>query len=265
MKPVGFTLAAITLGFAGLALAAPKSKARKPAPAPEAAAPEAASRPPRPPARLPSPIDGGRIHLEISPEHLRITSDIVFIQGEWAGDDFRVHVAYGAPAVPLAFEAWLCNPSNDEMREVAESCVPLPHATAVRAAPDAAFVFGPATMAGEEIEIAAEALGSLFGADRSAAILRLRTLRALPTASATGEREVLIRLGRGHVKAQAISSLEIEATEGATLGRVEARLCGPEAKNELLPLSSKASGGPGAKSLVAQRTGREDLCVRFGP
>lgn len=245
--------------------AAPPSKpAPKPAPKPSPPSePEAPARPTRPPARLPSPIEMSRVKVEIGPEHLRVTSDIVLSRGDWAGDELRFHVAYGAPAVPLAFEAWLCSAQAGESSP--ETCIPLPHATAVRAAPDAAFILGPSAMAGEEIELSHEALSSFFtdAVSTSRAVLRLRTLRALPSESASGEREVLIRLDREGKKPRPPASLEVEAVDGATLRKVQARLCGPEGADEHLPILSTAPDKPSVHSPIPRREVQGDLCVRF--
>lgn len=279
MSRTSLYIAAMVIGLPGIALSTPTTRPRasSSSPAPSASAPSSKrspparkttkpsskpSPPPKPPSRLPGPIEIGRVHIEVGPERVRITSDITFARGAWEHDDLRVHAAYGAPGVPLAFEASLCStPKTERVAPLSASCLPLPHETTYRAPSDAAFVVGPAVMAGETVELASEALASLFSVDESQATLRLRQIRPLPAAAASGEREVLIRLGQARGVPYRVGSIEIAASEGVVLRHIEARLCGTEI--EVLPVASTASGGAAVTTPVVPRTGHEDLCVRF--
>lgn len=230
---------------------APSSSKKKPN-QPETKAP---SPPPSPPRHIPGPIEITRVQVEVSPERVRITSDLSFSRGEWKEGDLRVHVAYGAPGVPLAFEAQLCASDPDA------ACSPLPHATEYRAPSDAAFVIGPPVMAGETIDLPSAELAKVL-ADGSQATLRLRQLRALPAEGASG-REVLVRLGEHRGVPYPLGSVIVTGMDGVTLSHVEARLCGVDVEPREIAIVGMKSTGAGAPLSIARREGREDLCVRF--
>lgn len=220
----------------------------KPSPPPSPPAP--------PPAHIPHPIEMARVHVEVAADRVLVTSELRLTRGEWEKGDLRVHVAYGAPGVPLAFEAWLCAVSDPA------DCTSLPHATSYRAPSDAAFVIGPAIMAGETVELASSALEAAFG-DEGKALLRLRQLRPLPAAGASDIRELLIRLGEARGVPYPLGSVEVRGVDGSAPSFAEARFCGVDVEpREILVLGSPTTGG-GIPPKLARRDGHEDLCVRF--
>lgn len=280
--------ALIALGMPSLAASAPKKKAqapkkvtkKKPAPPKKRAQPSKAAKkkepappkqrpaaskkkpaakkpppppppPPKPPRHIPHPIEIAQIDVEIAAERALITSELHLSRGRWKDEDLRVHVAYGAPGAPLAFEAWLCKTPSDE------ACVALSRETSYRAPSDAAFVIGPQIMAGETIEIPAAALSDAFdGSDK--AIVKLRQLRPLPEAGASGDRELLIRLGQARKRPYPLGSIDIRGQEGISIHQAEARLCGVDVEERTFPLSPEL-----ASISSMPRKGHEDLCIRF--
>lgn len=233
--------------------ARPKAKPRKatePPPAP----------PPAPPSNIPDLIEIARVHVEVAPDRVLVTSDFALGRGEWQDEALRVHVAYGAPGLPLAFEAHLC---ASLLKDGAPpSCSPLPHALAYRAPSDAAFVIGPARMAGQAVELAPEALVSAFG-EGDVATLRIRQLRPLPIAGDAENRELLIRLGESRGSPYPLGKIEVGTIDGATISEVDARLCGVDVEAKELSVTSATPSTAGIPPKLVRREGHEDLCVRF--
>lgn len=215
--------------------------------------------PPRkPPSKLPAPIEIDRIHVEVAEDRVLVTSEIALGKGDWAGEDLRAHVAYGAPGMPLAFEAHLCPPRPEQGEP---ECQPLPNEFARSAPSDAAFVIGPAKMAGQTIELESQKLADLF-AQHSHAMLRLRQLRPMPIASASGHREILIRLGAMRGRPYRLGSIEI-AGQGIAIADADARLCGPDVTPTELSLVRGGAASKGVPPRILERAGNEDLCLRF--
>lgn len=250
---------ASSLSQTGSKKPAPKRRppARKKAKPPEARP----APPPPPPSKIPDPIEIARVHVEVAPDRVLVTTDVLLGRGQWDGEPLRVHVAYGAPGVPLAFEAHLCAAPYLKEGDVV-SCAPMPHEVSYRAPSDSAFVLGPSRMAGETIELERAALASAFG-DGDEAILRLRQLRPLPTSGDSGDRELLIRLGESRGLAYPLGKIELTALEGAVVSEIDARLCGVDVEAKKLAVEHPASSGPGIPPKLARREGHEDLCVRF--
>lgn len=236
---------------------APSQKRRK-LPAPKPAGP-----PPSPPSRIVGPIELLRIHVEVAPERVLVTTDLGFARGEWEAGDLRVHVAYGAPGVPLAFEASICaRVPGPIVAADPDTCISLPHAIAYRAPSDVAFVLGPPMMAGETIELSGEALDAALS-HGSHAILRLRQLRPLPESGASGMRELLLRLGEVRGKPYRLGAIAVTGIESAKLSEIEASLCGIDVEPKKLPILSESSQAKQGDPSATERKGHEDLCVRF--
>lgn len=234
--------------------AAPKKKR----PAKKASKPKTPA-PKPPPSKLPGPIEIAKVHVEVGGDRVLVTSDIAFDKGEWEGGDLRAHVAYGAPGVPLAFEAHLCAPDDGD--DEAE-CSPLPHEIARTAPSDAAFVIGPRKMAGQTIELEEKKLAALF-AQHPRAILRLRQLRPMPIASATGHREILIRLGELRGAPHSLGGIEIESNGELAIAEADARLCGMDVEPTEIAVVRKGAVMQGVPPRLVHRSGHEDLCLRF--
>lgn len=214
--------------------------------------------PRKPPSKLPGPIEIDRIHVEVAEDRVLVTSEIALDKGEWDGEDLRAHVAYGAPGVPLAFEAHLCGPRPEQGEP---ACLPLAHEFARSAPSDAAFVIGPAKMAGQVVELEGQKLATLF-AQHPRVVLRLRQLRPMPIAGASGHREILVRLGTLRGKPYRIGSVEVVGKE-VVMADADARLCGLDVTPTELSLLRGGVASKGVPPRLLERVGNEDLCLRF--
>lgn len=233
--------------------AAPKKKRPTKASKPKAAAPKP------PPSKLPGPIQIARVQVEVAEDRVLVTSEIGFGKGEWEKGDLRAHIAYGAPGVPLAFEAHLCAPAEGEGEP---ECRPLPHEISRTAPSDTAFVIGPAKMAGQTVELAEEALAWIF-AEHPEAILRLRQLRPMPIAGASGHRELLVRLGQLRGAPHPLGRIEIAGKDGIAIADADARLCGMDVAPTEISVSRNGVPTKGVPPRLVHRSGHEDLCLRF--
>jgi len=214
--------------------------------------------PKAPPTKLPGPIEIARVHVEVAEDGVLVTSEVALGKGEWDGGDLRAHAAYGAPGIPLAFQAHLCAPreGGDE-----PECRALPHEFSRTAPSDAAFVIGPAKMAGETIEIDEKGLTAIF-AQHPRAILRLRQLRSMPIADGTWHREILVRLGASRGRPHRLGSIEIEG-RGLVVNSADARLCGLDVRPTEISVVRGGVASKGVPPRLLDRAGNEDLCVRF--
>lgn len=267
MKPLALGLALALVGSHAIgapaepqkSTATSSAKAQKaPKKRPTKASKAKPATPKAPPTKLPGPIEIARVHVEVAEDGVLVTSEIALGKGEWEDGDLRAHAAYGAPGIPLAFEAHLCAPREDGSEP---ECRPLPHEFSRAAPSDAAFVIGPAKMAGETIELDEKGLAAIF-AEHPHAILRLRQLRSMPIADGTWHREILVRLGASRGTPHRLGSIEIEG-KGLVVNSADARLCGHDVKPTEIAVVRGGVASKGVPPRLLDRAGNEDLCVRF--
>lgn len=225
--------------------------------------------PPPPPPPLPSLPSVARVSVEVTKDRVVVVEDVNLPRGAWRGGDLELFVAFGAPGVPLAFDAHLLPVADGALEAPADE---RGEALAVDRAPRrpvAAHAFlGPSLMTGAVLH-AKEAMLRRAFAPGSMALVRVRTLLAMPAEDAHGAREVVVRLGQNGGAPLTLGRLLLVARE-IKVTSAEAHLCGPDA--EAYPLSIAVTPRPpppeGATAraiapVLAVRHASDDLCVRF--
>jgi hypothetical protein len=220
--------------------------------------------PPRqPPSYVPSPIAIARIRFDVRGGRAMVTTDLTLPAGQTVREDLDVHVAFGGPGIPMAFDAQLLStPRGYLVAPIEQPGDKLGLSSSTRSPSHAAFTLGRAEMAGELVHIPAALLNAKL-ADTGQATLRIREVRELPAPLADGTRELLARLGSCKGKPMVLGLLELASDE--PIARTDARLCGLQASGARLFVSAPASSRAGVAPPLAQRSAAEDLCLRFGP
>lgn len=245
------------------------------APALSAAAPPAAKPPPAPagpPPKIPGLPSVARVRVEVGKDRLVVVHDVNLPRGEWTSGDLGLFVSFGGPGFPSAIDAHLHAVPDGELSaadDAAGEAVALERAP--RRPPNAALLLGRPQMAGVVAKIR-DAGFRKATQPSGMAVLRVRTVAALPERDASGAREVLARLGVSGGAPLTLLRIEVAAAdESVGIARAEARLCGPEADPYPLSVavlprdpSVRASAPPGLVApMFATRHASDDLCVRF--
>lgn len=223
----------------------------------------AAPRTPKPPpSYVPSPVAISRVRVEARQGRALVTTDLTLPGGRAPREDLDVHVSYGGPGMPVAFDAQLMpTPKGYLVAPVDRAGDRLATTPSKRCPSHTAFVIGRCEMAGSLVHVPASALASKLE-ESGQVTLRLREVRELPAPMQDGQREILVRLG-----AQGDTPFVLGLIELATdqlIGRTEAVFCGLQPHPGKLFVSAPGSSG-GIAPPLAERGPRDDLCLRFGP
>lgn len=191
------------------------------------------------------------------------TTDLTLPAGQSQHDDLDIHVAYGGPGGPRAFDAQLVpTPKAYLVAPVELEGTKLAYSPSPRAPLHVAFTMGRPEMAGVLVHLPARLLSERRISARQPT-LRLREVRDLPHPLADGTYELLARLGSYHDRPFVLGLVELVSDE--SIDRAEARFCGVSTGAPTLFVSSSAAQAPGIAAPLAQRTVHDDLCLRFGP
>jgi hypothetical protein len=233
------------------------------------AAPTAPLKSPPPLPMLPSVA---RVRLEVARDHLVLLQDVDLPRGGWGFGDLDLYVAFGAPGAPSAFDARLL-PVRDGALEPddAETGEKIAVARASHRPATARDLLGPAQMAG----IVAHLPDASFRhavARGGMAVLRLRSLLALPDEDARTGHEVVVRLGAWQGTPLTLGSIQVATVDKSPhVTGAAAHLCGPDADPwplavAVTPVSWPASAPispPPIAPVLAVRHATDDLCIRF--
>jgi hypothetical protein len=229
-----------------------------------------ASTPPSPWRTLPLLPSIGRVRLEVARTHAVLIEEINLPRGEWRAGDIDLFTSFGAPGVPLAFDAHLVS--------VPEGLLEAPEGTpgdnlrvdrATHCPRQAYLLLGRPQMAGAIIRLPGSAFDRATQRGSMAAV-RIRSLLPLPQEDAQSGREFVVRLGIWGGTPLTLARVQVVAVDPAPrIERAQAILCGPEA--EPLPLSvavlprvapAVAPVPSVIAPVLAVRHGSDDLCVR---
>jgi hypothetical protein len=237
--------------------------------APLIAAPIAATRQPPPLPMLPSVAHA---RVEVAHDHIVTIEDVDLPRGGWRYGDLDLYVAFGAPGAPLAFDARLLS-VGDGALEPGESDagerLPVDHQS--HRPPTARELLGPSQMAGVVIHVP-DASFRRAVARGGMAVLRLRSLLALPDEDARTGREVVLRLGAWQGTPLTLASVQVTSTEKSLrISGAAAHLCGPDADSwplavAVLPVPWPAPAAPTPAPIapvLAVRNTTDNLCIRF--
>ncbi|MGH7439942.1 MAG: hypothetical protein ACRENE_29995 [Polyangiaceae bacterium] len=246
--------------------AAAASKAAH-ASAPPASVPVVSVRPRAPLPMLPSVA---RVRVEVARDRLVVEEEVALPRGGWTSGSLDFHAAFGAPGTPTAVDAQLSAEASGANEPPGEAVTVEPEVGAVGGAHP---LLGGARMAGVVLRLKETQLRRVYAAS-DVALLRVRSLLALPSADAEGRREVVVRLGAPEGTPLALGRIQVVSLEpGPWVTRAEASLVGPEADPwqlavALLPKTASPAQRPaGAQRpiapVLAVRHASDDLCVRW--
>ena len=230
----------------------------------DARAPKAARPRPEPtaPAYVPSPIAIGRVRIDVRGAKMLVTTDLTIPEARGQLSDMDVHVAYGSPGTPLAFDAQVMpTPAGYQVAPVDSSGQMLAHEWAPRASSWAVVQVGRPLMGGQTVHLTADALAAAQ-ARTGRATLRIREVYAAPAVLSDDSREVVVRLASSGGKPLALGLIEFASDVAAP--RVEARTCGLDGEGASLFVAGARSGRDAVAPPLADRGEHDDLCVRFG-
>jgi hypothetical protein len=264
----------LVLALAHLAHAADKPPASQRGPArqsslPPLSKPGAKSAPPPPLPMLPRV---GRVRVEAARDRVVVIEEVKLPRGEWQSGPLSLYVAFGEPGTPIAVDSRLValapDVSESRLEDAGEPVLVEP---ALRRPPSAQLLFGRAQMAGVVVRVKDTQLRHAY-ATSELAVLRVRSLLSPPSVSATGARDVVVRLGVAAGVPLTVERVEIASLEVATpIARAEANLCGADADPwplsvAVLPKSASRSAGSRSPTIapeMAVRHASDDLCVRW--
>jgi hypothetical protein len=247
---------------------APASKAAHVAPSP----PPVVWVHPRTP--LPMLPSVARVRVEVARDRVVVEEEVALPRGAWSSGGLDLHAAFGAPGTPTAVDAQI----SAEAAGAAEARGGAPgEVVAVEPEPGAVGgahpLLGGARMAGVVLRLKESQLRRVYAA-AEVALLRVRSLLALPWADADGRREVVVRLGAPEGTPLTIGRVQVVSLEpGSWILRADAHLVGPDADPwplsvTLLPRALSGSARPASADRpivpsMAVRHATDDLCVRW--
>ncbi len=224
------------------------------------------------PIPLPMLPSVARARLEVAHDHVVVIEDIDLPRGGWQAGDLDFYVAFGAPGAPSAFDARLLavpdgalepTPSEPGQRVMFEHASHRP--------PTARELLGASQMAGVVVHVP-EASFRRAVARGGMAVLRLRSLLALPDEDARTGHEVVVRLGAWQGTPLALGNVQVASIEKSPrITGAAAHLCGADADPWPLavavvprpwPPPAPTTPSPIAPVLAVRHT-TDDLCVRF--
>lgn len=260
---------------AGIALALAGHAHKPPPKHPPGKLPAPPAPPPvwvRPAPPLPMLPRVARVRVEAAKDRVVVVEDVLLPRGEWESGGLNLYAAFGAPGVPIAIDARLIAPSPgglDSHPEEAGDAVALERAA--RRTPGAQPLLGKAQMAGVVAHVKEAQLRRAY-ATGDAAVLRLRSLLVAPAADASGERDVVVRLGVAGGVPLTLGRIQVGSLEAQPwITRAEASLCGAEAATWPLtvtligrvPGSARPAQVPTIAPESAVRHPSDNLCIRW--
>ena len=225
---------------------------------------------PRPPPLLPTLPSVARVKVTSHGANLAVVEEVNLPRGEWRGEALHFYIAFGAPA-PKAIDVRLV-PVEDGSLEAAddEPGEVMPMDRVPRRPANAHALLGREAMAGIVVHVRPESFTKAL-ARGNMATLRVRSLVETTPPDPSGASSVLVRLGAARGTPLTLGRIVATSAEGAPpLGRIEARLCGPDADPH--PLAARILGAPrdpNAEPVIAPvlavRHPGDDLCLRIWP
>ncbi len=211
-------------------------------------------------APFPVPVCVPRVLVEVGRAHVLIVEDVVLGRGEWTGDT-DAFVAFGAPGMPRALDAQLgpVGADGEEIRGGGESVFV---ERAPRRPGHASLLLGDPAMAGAVLHLREGQLRRA-AAPTGLARVRLRTLLDLPAVSASGMREVVVRLGARDGEPLALGGVVLTSADPGMITSASAHLCGPEADARPLEVGARPSSPSAVAALLSVRHASDSLCIGF--
>jgi hypothetical protein len=226
------------------------------------------------PSPLPLPMlpSVARVRLEVARDHLVAVEDIDLPRGGWRFGDLDLYVAFGAPGAPSAFDARLLavadgalEPNDSDPGER----MTFDHES--HRPPTARDLLGASQMAGVVVHVPDASFRHAV-ARGGMAVLRLRSLLALPDEDARTGREVVVRLGAWQGTPLTVGNVQVAQIERSPrVTGAAAHLCGADADPWPLAIAIVPRPWPPPAPTVpapiapvlAVRHATDDLCVRF--
>ena len=230
---------------------------------PDAAQPRRARARPAPPlpAQVPSPVSIGRLRLQVRSERLLVTTDVTLPRAQAEATALDIHVGYGAPGVPQAFDAQvIATPVGYLVAPVDATGARLAHEASVRAPTHAAFHLGRAELGGQLVHLPAHLLREAQ-LTSGRATLRIREVLAMPPTLADASHEVVVRLGA--IGGTPMTLGLIEFASDRPMGRIDARYCTVNGEHASLCVSTGSGRTAGTAPPLAARDASDDVCIRF--
>lgn len=189
-----------------------------------------------------------------------VTTSLIFGRDGWQGDPLEAFIAYGAPAIPAAFEAALLPLQPGELLPAPEASEHKLRTRHAKQRPShASFWLGPPSAAGQIVTMPTEALTAAF-APSTYASLRLRTVYDLPH-SAYG-RSLLIRISQPGEQPPPLGVVTVRLEDKDTL-RARVTLCTLDGAETELVVSGWPHHAGATAPPRAPRRPDDELCVRI--
>ena len=223
--------------------------------------------PPLPPPALetlPRFVELSHVDVLATDEAALATTDLAIARGAWDGLPFDFFVAYGAPALPAAFEARvLAFPTDGVLPAQSAAGEALATSHAYEAPAHAAFSLGRGQAAGQIVRVDAAVLARAFAVGSTdRAFLRLRAVHRF-LGAARFVPSCLVRLDTPRLGVLPLGAVTVrnDSDKGPGLGAAtSAKLC--RVDGTTVPLRI-AQGAPdaGLAPFLTRRQAGEDLCV----
>jgi hypothetical protein len=224
------------------------------------------------PPPLPMLPSVARARVEVAHDHVVTIEDVDLPRSGWRFGDLDLFVAFGAPGAPLALDARLLAVADGALEPgETEAGERVPFEQVTHRPATARELLGRSQMAGVVIHVP-DASFRRAVARGGMAVLRLRSLLALPDEDARTGREVVLRLGAWQGTPLTLGKVQVASVDASVrLSGAAAHLCGPEAdpwpltvsvSPPVWPAPAPPSPAPIAP-VLAVRNGTDDLCVRF--
>jgi hypothetical protein len=212
-----------------------------------------------------------RVRVEVARDRVVVHEEVALPRGDWASGGLDLHVAFGAPGAPVAVDVQVgpgtLSSSDARSEETMDrvSVEPVPGAVG-----GAHPLLGRPRMAGVVLHVKEAQLRRAYSVS-DVALLRVRSLLALPSPDASGRRDLVVRLGAPDGTPITLGRIQVVSLETAPwIARAEATLCGADADPWPLavtltpkpPHAPPSSARPIAPPM-AVRHPSDDLCVRW--
>ncbi len=214
-----------------------------------------------------------RVRIGVAADHVVVTEDVDLPRGDWHAGSLAFYVAFGGPGAPEAFDARLLAVPDGALEPAdSDAGEKLVIERVPRRPAEVQALLGPEEMAGVVVHVP-EAVYRHALEPGGMAVLRLRTLLALPDEDARTGHDVLVRLGQARTTPLTLGYVQVASIEnGPAVTRAEAHLCGEDADPWPLAVAIERRSRPpptlsGSQAPVAPvlavRHPTDDLCVRF--
>jgi hypothetical protein len=210
--------------------------------------------------------------VEVGRDHVVVLEDVDLPRGGWRSGDLDLYVAFGAPGAPAAFDARLLAVADGALEPSGSDAgerMTFDHQS--HRPPTARELLGSPQMAGVVVHVPEGSFRRAV-ARGGMAVLRLRSLLALPDEDAHTGREVVVRLGAWQGTPLTLGNVHVASIDGAPrLTGAAAHLCGDEADPWPLAVAVAPAPWPAPAlptpapiaPVLAVRHATDDLCVRF--